>query len=487
MALLKQFFVGFIIAFICIPIIAAQSMGTDQESSTPEIQSYAALSKAIYWQQMGDQIPANNKKRKESYENASEELKLAILSDPQSSFLYTKMAEVSFSLQNPRRANAACKKALQLNPDNGNAYYWLGRIKLVQRREQEAIDALEKATELNPEHLIAQRYLSSLLFNRNDFEGAARSYSAIVKQVPYNPRFRNRLGVSYSQIGETAKAIAEFNAAVGLNSNYLDPHFHLSYLYARQSMNKEAIKESLIVLQRAPGDERTTLLLGELYVAMDEFDKAVAVLERFPRRRRIDKKMRAEALYRLATAYKGKGQNDLADSNFQKSIETYNEVLEEDPSAVVLRYHLAMVYDAKGDTSRAEQYLREYIRLKPGDPLAYNYLGYMLAENDAKLEEAVALIREAVAKEPENGAFRDSLGWAYFKLGDLDDAISELEKAAEFIPDDSDVREHLGEAYFKKGGEFTAKALVQWEKALEIKPNNTMLQQRLEELSKSLE
>ena len=90
-------------------------------------------------------------------------------------------------------------------------------------------------------------------------------------------------------------------------------------------------------------------------------------------------------------------------------------------------------------------------------------------------------------KEPENGAFRDSLGWAYFKLGNLDEAIAELEKAAELIPYDSEIREHLGEAYLEKGGEFTAKAITQWEKALEIKPNNSMLQQRLEELSKSLE
>ncbi|MFC1713711.1 tetratricopeptide repeat protein [Candidatus Poribacteria bacterium] len=486
MALLKQFFVGFIIALLCVPVAAAQSMEKEQESSASEIRSYSALNKAIYWQRMGDQT-RHDEKRRENYENASGELEVAIQSDPESSFLFTRMAEVSFSLQNPRRAMSACRKALKLNPDNADAHFWLGRVELVRRREQEAISAFEKATEINPEHLTAQRYLSSLLFSRNDFEGAARSYSAVVRLIPYDPRLRNRLGVSYSQIGETAKAIEEFNAAVRLNSDYLDPHFHLSYLYARQSRNEEAIRECLIVLQRAPGDERTTLLLGELYIAMDEFDKAIAVLERFPRRRKIDEKMRAEALYRLATAYKGKGQNDLADSSFQKSIDSYNEILKEDPSASVIRYHLAMVYDAKGDTSRAEQYLREYISLKPGDPLAYNYLGYMLAENDAKLEEAVELIREAVAKEPDNGAFRDSLGWAYFKLGDLDDAISELEKAAELIPDDSDVREHLGEAYFKKGGGFTAKAVVQWEKALEIKPNNKMLQQRLEELSKSLE
>ena len=141
----------------------------------------------------------------------------------------------------------------------------------------------------------------------------------------------------------------------------------------------------------------------------------------------------------------------------------------------------------KGDGSLAEWHLREYIKLRPDEPNAYNYLGYMLLQNDANLEEALELIQKAVEKEPKNGAFRDSLGWAYYKLGSLDEAITELEMAAELIPDDSEVREHLGEVYLKKGGEFTKKAIKQWERALEIKPGNVSLQLKLEELNKTLE
>ncbi len=194
MALLKQFFVGFIIAFLCVPVAAAQSMEEEQGSLASEIRSYSALNKAIYWQRMGDQTPHTDEgKRRENYENASEELEVAIQSDPQSSFLFAKMAEVSFSLQNLRRAMSACRKALKLNPDNADAHFWLGRIELVRQREQDAISAFEKATEINPEHLTAQRYLSSLLFNRNDFEGAARSYAAVVKNFTLLRSFRRAL------------------------------------------------------------------------------------------------------------------------------------------------------------------------------------------------------------------------------------------------------------------------------------------------------
>jgi len=53
----------------------------------------------------------------------------------------------------------------------------------------------------------------------------------------------------------------------------------------------------------------------------------------------------------------------------------------------------------------------------------------MFADEGVKLEEAVTLIRKAVEMEPENGAFIDSLGWAYFKLGRLDEALAELLRA----------------------------------------------------------
>ena len=130
--------------------------------------------------------------------------------------------------------------------------------------------------------------------------------------------------------------------------------------------------------------------------------------------------------------------------------------------------------------------MRRYIDLDPDEPNTYNFLGYIFVESEANLEEAVSLIQKAVEMQPNNGAFRDSLGWAHFKLGNLDEAIAELEKAVEFIPEDGEVREHLGEAYLKKGGEFARKAILEWEKSLEIKPNNVSLQRRLEELRRSL-
>ena len=184
----------------------------------------------------------------------------------------------------------------------------------------------------------------------------------------------------------------------------------------------------------------------------------------------------------LGSAYKEKGEKDQADENFKKSIDTYKALLEEDKKNVNLNYDIAMVYDAKGDYKLAEQHLGRLIALKPNEPEAYNYLGYMLIEQNKDLELAVSYVKKAIEMEPNNGAFRDSLGWAYFKLDKLDEAIIELEKAVELTPDDSDIREHLGEAYLKRGGNFTQKAVQEWEKSIVLKPGNTALKKKLSDL-----
>ena len=492
MAFLKRFCVSIIILFLCFFVAAAQTVeeeGLDaaQYRSAPEIQSYAALCRAIYWKHTAHRI-VDERGRRKSYQEAREQLIAAIRFDPRSSFLYARLAEVFIYLRDPGRATSACKKALELNPGNAEAHYWFGRLKY-RRDRRGAVHEFKEAAKLNPDHLAAQSFLASISYDDGDFRTAAGAYSAIVKFRPYEPRLRNKLGTSYIKIGETAKAIEEFNAAVRLDSSDIDSHSWLARLYARQSRNEEAIEECLIVLSRSsgPGTEDTILLLAEVYLAKGEFDKAISRLKGLVGRRRMDKDILAQAHYRLAAAYKGKNETSLAEPHFQKSIKIYEKILKEDQKNTDSRYYMAMVYDARGNTSQAEKYLREYIRLEPDEPNAYNYLGYMLVQNGVKLEEALGLIKKAVAKEPKNGAFHDSLGWAYFKLGNLDKAMIELERAIELIPDDSEVREHLGEVYLEKGGEFTKKTIVQWEKALEIKPNNATLQQRLEELSKSLE
>ncbi|MGH9569558.1 MAG: tetratricopeptide repeat protein, partial [Candidatus Angelobacter sp.] len=96
--------------------------------------------------------------------------------------------------------------------------------------------------------------------------------------------------------------------------------------------------------------------------------------------------------------------------------------------------------------------------------MTLNYLGYMLADRNTHLEEALNLIKRAVDLDPQNGAYLDSLGWVYFRLGNYDQAEENLRRASEKTPNDATVQDHLGELYAKTGK--LKMAAVHWERAL---------------------
>ena len=96
--------------------------------------------------------------------------------------------------------------------------------------------------------------------------------------------------------------------------------------------------------------------------------------------------------------------------------------------------------------------------------MTLNYLGYMLADRGVKLEEALGLIKKAIELEPSNGAYMDSLGWAYFRMGKYDQAEAELVKASQRIGTDPTVHDHLGDVYQKTGR--LKLAVAHWERAV---------------------
>ncbi len=109
----------------------------------------------------------------------------------------------------------------------------------------------------------------------------------------------------------------------------------------------------------------------------------------------------------------------------------------------------------------AETYFRQALDLDPNNAMTLNYLGYMFADKGLRLPEAIKLIRKAVEQEPMNGAYLDSLGWVYFKMGEYEMAEDNLRQAVERDQTDPTVHDHLGDLYEKTGR--IRLAAAQWE------------------------
>lgn len=143
------------------------------------------------------------------------------------------------------------------------------------------------------------------------------------------------------------------------------------------------------------------------------------------------------------------------------ALETYRE----DPD---LLFRLAASLEREKRTAESVAAFEQLLSVRADHAAGLNYLGYMWAERGENLPRALELIQKAVDLDPGNGAYLDSLGWAYYQLGKLDLARQNLQAAFELSPDDPTIEEHLGDLCEKLGE--IEKARAHWKRALTLKP-----------------
>jgi tetratricopeptide (TPR) repeat protein len=128
------------------------------------------------------------------------------------------------------------------------------------------------------------------------------------------------------------------------------------------------------------------------------------------------------------------------------------------------RLILSNIAVLQNDVPQAEEWLEQVLDEYPDDISAKNDLGYLWADQNKNLDQAYEMVRDAVAAEPDNAAYRDSLGWALFRLGRFEEAVVELKKAVDVEDPDGVILEHLGDAQQAAGHGEDAHAA--WQRAL---------------------
>jgi Flp pilus assembly protein TadD len=154
------------------------------------------------------------------------------------------------------------------------------------------------------------------------------------------------------------------------------------------------------------------------------------------------------------------------------SIEAYRDVLKIDYRNRRGLFEMGVALERLGQQDSAVALLRQLVALDTNDATAANYLGYMLVEANRDLELAGKLIARALSLEPANGAFLDSQGWWFFRVGKDDKALDCLRQALEKMPHDTTVLEHYALILERLGK--NTEALHQWQEILRLDPHNTL-------------
>ncbi len=161
----------------------------------------------------------------------------------------------------------------------------------------------------------------------------------------------------------------------------------------------------------------------------------------------------------------------------------YDEAIIENGRDLRLLYARAIFRIGDDDVAGLEADLRQILALDPDNPQALNALGYTLTDRTDRHQEALGYIQRAIAAQPNDGAFVDSMGWVQYRLGNLDDALMYLKRAYELVQD-GDVAAHLAEVLWMSDLHEEARAL--WREALERWPESSVLIESVRRLQPEL-
>ena len=391
-----------------------------------------------------------------------------------------------------------------------------------------ALDPIRQIVLNHPESLTLLRFFASLDAKVGNFDEAVTLLQSAIdktgsKDRPASANLHISIGDIYVTRGSFSEAAAEYERALSMrgldNAQNLDPD---EREFAMAALDKliNAFKRSQRINEAKTAIERARKLLGKddpfadrelvtLYRETGDRDQAVATVRSVRIKNPDDVTLlRLEAKLLMETGKiedavglikrriesgkselpverfggKGTGTPRLDDdfSNYIFISQLYNEagrgsdavaaaeqafqVAGSQDRKQIARLMLATAKQTSRQFDDAESILRDILKQTPGNPIALNNLGYFLVERGQRLTEALDLIQRAIAIDPTNPSYLDSLGWALFKLDRTDEAIAKLEQAAKLDDASATINEHLGDAYRKKGSLYQARNA--WQRAI---------------------
>jgi tetratricopeptide (TPR) repeat protein len=381
-------------------------------------------------------------------------------------------------------------------PEQAEAVALLAEAYQATDRDADAIALLEKSVVDSPE-LFAT--LGQVYQDHGRWRDAARAYEGAVQERPQFLPLRTQWATALLNAGEAQRAREVLEEGSAGNSRSTRALYLLSEAQrrTRDFAAAEVSARRLIALDsRALGGPRQ---LAQIFRDQNEHQKIVALLEPIvtPRLRAADAAdMTSEAFrsvyFDLASAYESLRQYDkaitmlrqartlsstdpLVDIRLARSqevggkgddaIRTLQAAVTKFPKEPMVKLQLASTFERERKYNDAEAVFRQMIAEDPKNADALNSLAYMLAERGQKLEEAVALVERALVIEAGNGAYLDTLGWAYYRQNRFDQAEKPLRQAAEQLPSVSVIQDHLGDLLNKRG--LYQEAIDAWQKALD--------------------
>jgi tetratricopeptide (TPR) repeat protein len=401
------------------------------------------------------------------YGLAAETLKRALAANPPDAIdLQRAIADYQRRARNYKDAIKTYEEIVKADPKDASSYLDMSRIYLEMRNFAMARQMEDKAKSAQPDNIEIRfqevevlqaeaKYTDAIAVLKDILPATAhRNYNAAQRDV--RKTLLGRLAFLQERTDQTEGAVDTFKQMENLDPDsapLMEAEIVNAYQQAKDFVKAEQAADS--ALKKYPDDRAVRATHASVLADMNKTDAGAAEMKKL-----LGTKEDFSTYLSIAQIYdKGKKYDDAT-----KALDQAEKLAEskDDKETVWIQRASMLDKEKKHDASEAEY--RKVLAESPDNAGALNDLGYMLADRNVHLNEALTMITKAIELDPNNGAYLDSLGWVYFRLGRLNEAEENLRKALSFTPRDATVHDHMGEVLMKQSK--LKDAVAQWEISL---------------------
>lgn len=416
------------------------------------------------------------------WKEAIKVFKNALEINPQAVKIHNYLATCYFQVDEKDKALFHIEKVAQLKPGDFGIHYTLGSIYENEGEEKKAVSEYEWAsgcvTEEIDEVFVTDMLhrLANLYLKNNDLEKAVDSYKKILDAKLTNEpaRIHYKLGQIYFAKKRIEDAIEEFVKTRNYDLNFESISFYIASCYEELKDYDKAINELTSYIERHTDAWFMRISLSNVYEKIREHE--MAELEREKVFGILRKSINSGSgnlreYIVLSQLFQNKGKNKKAIETLKEAITNVNVSEKNNEALKEIHLLMANVYYEMNEYENVVNELEKVLQIDPDCHQASNFLGYFFVERGENLNKALSLIEKALSFEPKNGAYLDSLGWAYYKMAAKDDqgklvlALQKLTEALKYA-EDPEIVGHIGDVYYCLG--FWKEAQKQWENALRL-------------------
>ena len=377
---------------------------------------------------------------------AIEDFQKVVKLEPRSAQARFQLAQAHLQTGNLQQAKVELKEATTVDPNFVEATLLLAELNIQTAAFQPAIQELEKLLAKQPKTIRAYQLLGTAYLAKIEPAKATEAYREIVALAPKDPRGPYLVGIGLGAQGKRGEAKKEFEASLALAPDFLEPLANLAWLALGEKAPDAALERVKRQIARVPDSGSLQDLLGRIYALRGEVALAEAAFLKA-----------LELEPNLVRTYLAIGQLYADSRKYDQSLAKLNAALRMNPKNLVALLLSGVVYERRGEISRAQEAYDKALAIDSRSAPAANNLAYLHSQHGGDKDKALHLAQMAREADPEEPSIADTLGWILYKRGVYQRALSLFKESASKLPGSPEIQYHLGMGYLKVGDKDAAR------------------------------